>query len=76
MSDSKLREIPKEGSNHIEHENGQKRSNISETLSIRHAETSSEQPSPAHDGLPSDVEPTEGENKVPQPDTSAGNAQE
>ena len=43
MSDDKPRAVPKEGSNHIEHENGQKRSNISEALTVRHLEGSDQQ---------------------------------
>jgi hypothetical protein len=72
MSDD-TREVPKEGSNHIDHEDGQKRSNISEIISSPHV--NAEQDDEA-DPQPEEIKPTEGDNGIPQPDATRREPQE
>lgn len=69
MSEDKPREVPKEGSNHIDHEDGQQRSSISDVISNPY-------PQRGVDPKSDDVEPADGDNAVPQPYTSDREPQE
>ena len=62
MSADESRKIPKEGSNHIEHKNDQKRSNVSEAMSVQHRDEPLDQPSQHKDEPFSDVERAEADN--------------
>ena len=73
MSETEKRLVPKEGSNHIDHDDGQLRSNISPVISSPHPKLEEKE---GVDPLPEDVEPTQGDNELPQPDHSDRPVQE
>ncbi len=74
MSEDKTHQSPpEEGSNRGNGPEDQLRANITDTSSGRHPKSDSEH---TDDGLPGEVERTDGDNELPQPDKSQRPPQE